>query len=188
MSVLVGQVYYPRFKEEEKDGSMKTSFTFSLATRKAFVDDATKPNLFTHCVTYQPGLAKVLKENFGKDEHRGKAIVVYGHYNEFEWYPDPNNNEHDKYFQPFTITSDILAQGGVKLAEGSAQEVTIQVPMKQTTRQFVITGFEFADSSQATSSTPRASSAPPIKIGGVSASAGNTDGNPLPASDGNVPF
>lgn len=188
MAVLIGQMYYSRFSEKTEDGKVKKQFSFSLATRKAFIDDTTKPNLFTHCVTYQSGLADLFKEHFGKDEHTGKAIVVYGHYNEFEWYPDPANKDHDKYFQPFTITNDIFIQGGIHLAQGSAQEITIQVPIKQTTRNFVVTGFEFADSRSA-SSTPRATpNGQTIKIGGVATSTGTSVPDGLPPTDGKLPF
>jgi hypothetical protein len=185
MSVLVGQVYYPRFKEETKEGEVKTSFMCSLATRKAFIDDSAKPNVFTQAVTYQAGLAKVLNEHFGKEEHSGKAIVAYGHYNEYEWYPDADNPDHDKFFQSFKIEEALLNAGGVKFAEGSKREMTIMVPIKQTTRQFVITGFEFADSSSA-SKTPRSTStAPKIKIAGQNQSEPVNAGLP---KDDDTPF
>lgn len=182
MSVLVGQVYFPKFEEKTVDGEVKTKFTFSLATRKAFIEDKEKPNLFTPCVTYQAGLAKAMNECFGKEEHHGKAIVVYGHFNDYDWYPDPEREDHDKLFQEFKIDKDTLTACGVKFAEGSATEATIMVPIKQTTRQLVLTGFEFADGSQ---STPRAKSTggtPKIKV------AGQTPSEGAPAGAHGVPF
>lgn len=174
MAILIGQVYHPKLKEEMKDGETKVSFHFSLGTRKAFVDDPAKSNVFTPCVTYQAGLARVLNEHFGKPEHHGKPIVVYGHFHEFEWYPDPNNPDHEKFFQPFNITEDILHQGGIRFAEGSARQITILVPIKQTTRQFVVTGFEFVDSAMQSSKPSFGSSVPVVKVAGVTANTSTT--------------
>jgi hypothetical protein len=190
MAVLIGQVYYPRFNTKVVDGETKTNFAFSLATRKAFIDDKEKPNLFTSCITYQAGLAKALSDHFGQTEDKGKAIVVYGHYNEYDWNPDPANADHDKFWQSFTITNDYLTAGGIKLAEGSATQMVVQIPVKQTTRQFVVTGFEFADS--ASSSRPRATAvvatdAVPVRIG-APAGAQTAVGSAVPATDGNPPF
>lgn len=199
MAILIGQVYRPKLKEEMKDGETKVSFHFSLGTRKAFVDDPAKSNVFTPCVTYQAGLARVLNEHFGKPEHHGKPIVVYGHYHEFEWYPSAENPEHEKFFQEFTITENILQQGGVRFAEGSARQITILVPIKQTTRQFVVTGFEFVDSATQSAKSSLGSPMPVVKVAGVSATttatptgapaqpAAPSAGAGLPV-DGDIPF
>ena len=199
MAILIGQVYRPKLKEEMKDGETKVSFHFSLGTRKAFVDDPAKSNVFTPCVTYQAGLARVLNEHFGKPEHHGKPIVVYGHYHEFEWYPSAENPEHEKFFQEFTITENILQQGGVRFAEGSARQITILVPIKQTTRQFVVTGFEFVDSATQSAKLSLGSPMPVVKVAGVSATttatptgapaqpAAPSAGAGLPV-DGDIPF
>lgn len=164
MAHIIGQVYNPRLETKEVDGKTKTSFFFSLGTRKAFVNEGEAPNLFTQCATYQPGLAEALSKFFGQSEHKGKAISVSGHFDEYEWMPNPDNPNHDKFFQEFKITSDILAQGGISLAQGSATEVTIMVPMKQTTRRFIVSGFEFCDSASTTPKTTTPTGAPKVKV------------------------
>ena len=181
MAMLIGQVFNPVFKQTKTEGEKgKTSFRFSLATRKAFIEDKTKANLFTNCVVYQPGLANLLNTHFGKEEDHGKAIALYGHYDEYTWQPDYNNANHRKYFKEQRITQSLMEQAGVKLAEGSVQEFKVLVPIPQTTRQFVVTGFEFADSQ---SSTARRNTKPVENDGAVIAGQTYT-----PASDQESPI
>lgn len=148
MAILIGQIYTPNLSVKTVDGKEKKKFTFSLATNKAFINEGEGPKLFTRCVTYSPGLADVLSKYFGQPEHKGRAILVNGHYDEYTYMPDPNNANHDQFFKEFTITQDILAQGNIQLAQGSATQITIMVPIEQTVRQFIVSGFEFVDSYQ----------------------------------------
>lgn len=190
MAMLVGQVYHPTFKTSTEEGKEKASFRFSLASRKAFIDDKQKPNLFTKCVAHQPGLAKVLNEHFGKEEDKGKAIVLYGHYDEYTWEPDHSNPDHAQFFKTVQIDKDLMNQGGVILANGSSEQFAIMVPMTQTQRQFVITGFEFADSNSS-SSRPARTDKPrgAVVVAGQNVSQSSATTAPeIPASDTENPL
>lgn len=190
MAVIIGQVFNPVFKTEMENNKEKNSFRFSLASRKAFVDDKQKPNLFTKCVTYQPGLAKTLNDHFGSAEDKGKGIVVYGHFDEYTWEPDYSNPDHQQFFKTVTINKDIMNQGGVILAQGSTEQFSVMVPITQSVRQFVVTGFEFVDSNNASrpARQQQAKQNGGVVIAGQSIQSSATTAPVLPPSDNEAPF
>jgi hypothetical protein len=141
---IIGQVYNPEFTE--KVGEKGPQFKFTLGHRRAFVQEGESTMLFTRCVAYN-SLAPVLAKHFGnKEEHHGKWIALGGHMDEFEWYPDPGNAAHAKFYQKVTLTKDFLATAGFVFSEGSPNDVVLEIPTKQITKQIVVSNFEFVGS------------------------------------------
>lgn len=141
--MLIGQVYSPKFVVKEVDDKEKTSFVFSLGQPKAMRGNGDDSMIFTRCVVYNASLAKVLNEHFGKEEHHGKPIAVYGRWHEYEIWANPSKPEHQKYCTEVTLTREQLEAAGIRLAEGSEEQITLLLPTKRTVREFVVSGFEF---------------------------------------------
>lgn len=156
--MLIGQVYSPKFTTKEVDGKEKVSFTFSLGQPKAMKSNGSDTMVFTRCVVYNTALAKVLNEHFGQEEHHGKPIAVYGRWNEYEVWADPSNPQHSKYCTEVTLTKEQLEAAGLRLAQGSTEEITLLLPTKRIVRDFVVSGFEFVGYPGATT-TEKASAA-----------------------------
>lgn len=189
MSVLVGQVYNPVLYLRNKEGKIidwesmvkneganideiidladKVTFQMSIATKKAFVNEGDKPNLFTTAVSFQKYAVKALYKYFGNEEAHGKAIVAYGHFNERTWTPDVNKESHKKFIHEEVIKIADLEGLGFKFAETPPGEgFVIPVPIPQVERQFVLMGWEFNDS-HSTTAKPKAtntSSGPRLKL------------------------
>lgn len=142
-SMLIGQVYSPKMVVKEVDGKEKVSFTFSLGQPRAMKANGSESMVFTRCVVYNAALAKVLNEHFGKEEHHGKPIAVYGRWHEYEVWADPSFPQHAKYCTEVTLTKEQLEAAGLRFAEGSAEEITLLLPTKRIVRDFVVSGFEF---------------------------------------------
>lgn len=141
--MLIGQVYSPKLVTKEVDGKEKVSFTFSLGQPKAMKGSGQDSMVFTRCVVYNAALAKVLNEHFGQEDHHGKPIAVYGRWHEYEVWSDPSNPQHAKYCTEVTLTKEQLEAAGLRLAQGSAEEITLLLPTKRIVRDFVVSGFEF---------------------------------------------
>lgn len=152
--MLIGQVYSPKFIVKEVDGKEKVSFTFSLGQPKA-MRNGEDSMVFTRCIVYNAGLAKVLNEHFGGEEHHGKPIAVYGRWNEYEVWADPSNQQHSKYCTEVTLTKEQLEAAGLRLAEGSEEEITLLLPTKRIVRDFVVSGFEFIGYPGGATSAPK---------------------------------
>lgn len=153
--MLIGQVYSPKLVVKEVDGKEKVSFTFSLGQPKAMKGNEDNTMIFTRCVVYNASLAKVLNEHFGKEEHHGKPIAVYGRWHEYEVWADPSKQEHAKYCTEVTLTREQLEAAGLRLAEGSAEEITLLLPTKRTVRDFIVSGFEFVGYPSGATSAPK---------------------------------
>ena len=142
--MLIGQVYSPKLVVKEVDGKEKVSFTFSLGQPKAMRNGNSDDSMvFTRCVVYNASLAKVLNEHFGGEEHHGKPIAVYGRWHEYEVWADPSKPEHQKYCTEVTLTAEQLEAAGIRLAEGSEEQITLLLPTKRTVRELIVSGFEF---------------------------------------------
>ena len=141
--MLIGQVYSPKFTTKEVDGKEKVTFIFSLGQPKAMKSNGSDSMVFTRCVVYNAPLAKVLNEHFGKEEHHGKPIAVHGRWHEYEVWADPSNPQHAKYCTEVTLTREQLEAAGLRLVDGSAEEITLLLPTKRMVRDFVVSGFEF---------------------------------------------
>ena len=154
--MLIGQVYSPKMVVKEVDGKEKVSFTFSLGQPKAMrSSNSDDTMIFTRCVAYNASLAKVLNEHFGKEEHHGKPIAVYGRWHEYEVWADPSKSEHEKYCTEVTLTREQLEAAGIRLAEGSEEQITLLLPTKRTIREFVVSGFEFVGYPGGATSAPK---------------------------------
>src|SRR6185437_15486855 len=112
MAQIIGQVYNPKYRPA--NGDKKSKFNFSLGHRRAFVEDQTKPNLFTPCVAYN--LADLMNTHFGSEEHHGKWVLLNGHWEEFDWTPDPTNPDHAQYMQKVTLSLANLQAAGFQFA------------------------------------------------------------------------
>ena len=153
--MLIGQVYSPKFVVKEVDGKEKTSFVFSLGQPKAMKGNGDDTMIFTRCVVYNASLAKVLNEHFGGEEHHGKPIAVYGRWHEYEVWADPSKSEHAKYCTEITLTREQLEAAGLRLAEGSEEQITLLLPTKRIVRDFVVSGFEFVGYPGGATSAPK---------------------------------
>jgi hypothetical protein len=178
---IIGQVYNPEFKE--KDGDKSAQFKFTLGHRRAFVQEGESTMIFTRCVAYN-GLAPVLAKHFGnKDEHHGKWIELSGHMDEFEWFPDPANAAHAKFYQKVTITQELLKSAGFKFGEGSPVDVVLEIPTKQITKQIIVSGFEFVGSVDGSSvPKPKAQANGGIRIAGQTIDGTNAASGQVPVT------
>lgn len=154
--MLIGQVYSPKFVVKEVDGKEKVSFTFSLGQLKAMRNgNSDDTMIFTRCVVYNASLAKVLNEHFGSEGHHGKPIAVYGRWHEYEVWSDPSRQEHQKYCTEVMLTREQLEAAGLRLAEGSEEQITLLLPTKRTVREFIVSGFEFVGYPGGATSAPK---------------------------------
>lgn len=160
MIQMIGQVYSPRFIKG-KDGK-KDKIYFNVGTRRAFVEDEAKSNVFTTCLIYGPDTDgkslnedaksrfKAFWENYGQDAHKGKGIFING---QFEEYPytqkevTADNKDmllRQGLLQKRPVTKGILEQSGFKLADDNEQEKAYVLFTPTVIRtEFVVRHWEF---------------------------------------------
>ena len=193
---IIGQVhnakYFPAEPAKEGKAEKKAWFTFSLATRKpGKLADGEYPNVFTTCNAHG-SLADRMNEHFGKPEHKGKWICVYGSITERAWQPDiANEKQRATYATTISLTKEMLEGLGFKLAADSIVQKNVFSVGKQIDKQIFVNGFEFVGSSTTTPSAPAPSSvgfaaAPDDAAPSTPAVAG--EGVPVGTGDDDLPF